>query len=47
MVSALVHVAEAEAAVEHHGIPPWVYGVGTFVVLALLLFVVTRFSPER
>lgn len=47
MVSTLVRLAEAEGATEHHLVPAWAYGVGTFAVLVLLLFVVTRFSPER
>ena len=47
MVSTLVRLAEAEAATEHHLLPAWVYGVVTFLILASLLFVVTRFSPER
>ena len=47
MVSALIRLAEGEAVESHGGIPAWVFGVVGFVVLVLLLFVVTRFNPDR
>ena len=47
MVSTLVRLAEGEVVESHEGIPPWVFGITTFVVLVLLLFVVTRFNPDR
>ena len=28
-------------------VPPWALGLGTFVALLLLLFIVTRFNPDR
>ncbi len=36
-----------EVTAEHEGLPAWVYGVAAFAVLMLLLFVVTRFNPDR
>jgi hypothetical protein len=46
MVDALLRLSE-EAAADHGGVPSWVFGVVGFGVLALLLFVVTRFDPNR
>jgi hypothetical protein len=40
-------MAEGELVETHEGIPAWAYGVGTFVVLMLMLFIVTRFDPHR
>lgn len=38
----------AEGAVEEGaGVPAWVFGVTALVVLLLLLFIVTRFNPDR
>jgi hypothetical protein len=47
MVSTLVRLAEGEAVESHGAVPAWVFGVVGFVVLVLLLFVVTRFNPDR
>ena len=47
MVSTLVRLAEGGVVESHEGIPAWVFGVTGFVVLVLLLFVVTRFNPDR
>ena len=44
--NALLRLAEGEF-VEEHAVPAWVYGVGTFLVLMLLLVLVTRFDPSR
>ena len=46
MLEALVRAEEA-ASSGGEGVPAWVFGVVTFVVLVLLLFVVTRFNPNR
>jgi hypothetical protein len=45
-MNTLVVLAE-EAAEAHEGVPAWIFGVTGFVVLLLLLFVVTRFDPNR
>jgi hypothetical protein len=47
MIHAIVHFAEGEVIEHHEGVPPWVFGVGTFAVLMLALFLVTRFDPDR
>jgi hypothetical protein len=47
VIHALARMAEGEFVETHEGIPPWVYGVGTFTVLMLMLFLVTRFDPHR
>ena len=47
MIHALAHMAEGELVETHEGIPEWIYGVGTFAVLMLLLLLVTRFDPHR
>jgi hypothetical protein len=47
MVNALVRLSEGAVVEEHGGVPAWVYGVLTLVVLLVLLFVVTRFNPDR
>jgi hypothetical protein len=47
MVQALVRVAEGAAEESHGGVPSWVFGAVGLVVLLLLLFVVTRFNPDR
>lgn len=47
MIHALARVAEVEHGQTQEGIPSWIYGVGTFVVLMLLLLIVTRFDPNR
>ncbi|MGB7982487.1 MAG: hypothetical protein WCF36_17035 [Candidatus Nanopelagicales bacterium] len=46
MVNALVRLSE-EAAEGHGGVPSWLFGVVGLGVLLLLLFVVTRFNPDR
>ena len=46
MVNALVRLSEG-AAEDHGGVPPWVFGVIAIVRLLALLFVVTRFDPDR
>lgn len=46
MVNAVVRLSE-EAAEGHGGIPAEIFGVVGFLVLVLLLFVVTRFNPNR
>jgi hypothetical protein len=46
MVNALVRLSE-EAAEGHGGVPAWIFGLIGFAVLVLLLFVVTRFNPNR
>ncbi|HEX6887584.1 MAG TPA: hypothetical protein VF143_05705 [Candidatus Nanopelagicales bacterium] len=40
-------MAEGAAVEDHPGVPAWVFGVVALVVLLLLLFVVTRFNPDR
>ncbi len=46
MANAVVRFSEG--AVEEHGsVPAWAFGVAAFVVLLALLFVVTRFNPDR
>jgi MYXO-CTERM domain-containing protein len=47
MVHTLVRMAEGAAVEDHPGVPPWVFGAVALVVLLLLLFVVTRFNPDR
>jgi hypothetical protein len=47
MVQALLRLAEGEVVEAHEGVPTWVFGAVTFVVLVLALFVVTRFNPDR
>jgi hypothetical protein len=47
MVSTLIRLAEGEVVESHGHVPAWVFGVVAFVVLVLLLFVVTRFNPDR
>ncbi|MCU0301675.1 MAG: hypothetical protein MUF35_08765 [Candidatus Nanopelagicales bacterium] len=47
MLQSIVRFAEGEFVEEHGGIPSEVYGVVALVVLLLLLFVVTRFNPNR
>lgn len=38
----------AEGAVEEGaGVPAWVFGAAALAVLLLVLFVVTRFNPDR
>ena len=32
---------------EANGVPPWAFGVAAFVVLALLLFIVSRINIDR
>jgi hypothetical protein len=46
MLDALVRISETASSGEG-GVPPWVFGVVAFVILALALFVVTRFDPNR
>ncbi len=46
MVNALVLVSEG-AVEAHPGAPSWLFGVVGLGVLLLLLFVVTRFNPDR
>jgi hypothetical protein len=45
-MNTLVVLAEG-AAEGHEGVPAWVFGAAGLVVLLLLLFVVTRFDPNR
>jgi hypothetical protein len=45
-MNTLVVLAE-EAAHGSEGIPSWIFGVVGFAVLMLLLYVVTRFDPNR
>jgi hypothetical protein len=47
MTQALVRLAEGAAEEGHGGIPSEVFGVVGLVVLLLLLYVVTRFNPDR
>ena len=47
MVNGLVRLSEGALVEEHPGVPPWVYGGVALVVLLALLFVVTRFNPDR
>jgi hypothetical protein len=47
MTQALVRLAEDASGEGHGGVPSEVYGVVALVVLLLLLFVVTRFNPNR
>ena len=47
MIHALARMAEGEFVETHEGIPEWIYGVGTFAILMLLLVIVTRFDPSR
>jgi len=47
MVSTLIRLAEGEFVESHEGVPADVYGLVAFAVLLLLLFVVTRFDPNR
>lgn len=46
MVNALVRLSET-ASEEHSGVPAWVFGAIALVLLLVLLFVVTRFNPDR
>ncbi|MGV1006129.1 MAG: hypothetical protein ACOYEV_15480 [Candidatus Nanopelagicales bacterium] len=43
----VVAALAAEEAAEPSRLPALINGVGVFVVLLLLLFVVTRFDPDR
>jgi bacteriorhodopsin len=47
MVNALVRLSEGAAVEEHSGVPAWVFGTLALVLLLVLLFVVTRFNPDR
>ena len=47
MVNALVRLSEGAAVEDHAGVPPWVFGALALVLLLVLLFVVTRFNPDR
>ncbi len=44
---ALLALSEAGEASESYGVPAWLFGVGGFAVLAVALYVVTRFNPDR
>jgi hypothetical protein len=44
---ALLALSEAAEASESSGAPAWMFGVGAFAVLAIALYVVTRFNPDR
>jgi hypothetical protein len=44
-MSMLVRLSEAGA--EESGVPAWVFGLSAFAALAIALFVVTRFNPDR
>ena len=45
---ALVRLGE-EAAAEGHAIPgaPWMYGIGAFLTLVILMLLVTRLNANR
>lgn len=47
MLEAVVRFSEGGAGEESSGVPPEVFGLISFVVLMVLLFVVTRFDPDR
>jgi len=47
MVNGLVRLSEAAVVEEHPGVPAWAYGAVALVLLLALLFVVTRFNPDR
>ena len=47
MLNAVVRFSEGAAVEEHAGIPAEVFGAVAFVLLLVLLFVVTRFNPDR
>ena len=47
MVNALVRLSEGAAVEDHGGVPAWAFGVLALVLLLVLLFLVTRFNPDR
>jgi len=47
MINALARLAEETAAGDHEGVPAWVFGATALVLLLAMLFVVTRFNPDR
>ncbi len=47
MVNALVGLTGGAVIEDHPGVPSWLFGVVGLAVLLLLLFVVTRFNPDR
>jgi Flp pilus assembly protein TadG len=47
MVNALVRLSEGAAVEDHGGVPAWVFGALALVLLLVLLFLVTRFNPDR
>jgi hypothetical protein len=46
MVSALFRLSETGEA-SHGAVPAEFFGLAGFLVLALMLFIVTRFDPDR
>jgi hypothetical protein len=48
-VPAVLRLSEEAGAEAAHAIPgePWMYGIGGFVFLLLLLLIVTRLNPDR
>lgn len=46
-MNTLVVLSEEAVAHSEPAVPPWVFGAVAFVVLMLLLFLVTRFDPNR
>lgn len=46
-VGGLALLAEATGGAANNTPPAWVFGVGAFVVLASLVFVVTRMNIKR
>ncbi len=47
MVNALVRLSDGSAVEDHPLVPPWAFGALALVLLLVLLFVVTRFNPNR
>ncbi len=47
LVAVVAEGAAETISEQHDGMPAWIVGVVGFAVLMLLLFVVTRFNPNR
>lgn len=47
MLDAVVRFSEGATGEESSGVPAELFGLIAFVVLMVLLFVVTRFDPDR